>query len=115
MATASIILNTTQQNAVSVIRIDNRGSGSSIESDLAECFAALSSIPTDDPPRLGALICEWYGNHGTVNPSVPTEPDYDDSTHALLDCSNPDSAGRPTGELLTPASGNVSPLDYGGG
>jgi len=113
MATASIVLSTSTQNAVSVVRIDNRGSGSSIESDLAECFGSLSSIPTDDPPRLGALICEWYGNHATVNPSVPTEADYGDSTHALLDCSTPDASGRPTGELLTPATGSVSPLDYG--
>ena len=115
MATASIILNTDAQNALAVVRLDNRGSAASLEADLGEFFASLGTIPLDDPPRLGALLCDWYGlSRSTVKASVPTEPDYDDTTHALLNCSAADAEGRPVGELLTPSSGDVSPLSYGG-
>ncbi len=114
MSTASIVLSTSTRNAVSVVRIDNRGSENSLESDLSECFDSLSSIPLDDPPRLGALICCWYGSErSTVKASTPTEADYDDTTHALLDCSTSDDTGRPVGELLTPATGETSTLTYG--
>jgi hypothetical protein len=113
MATASIVLSTDTESTVSVIRIDNRGSAASLSSDLAECFAALSSIPAGDPPRLAAEIAAYYSNHATVNPSIPTEPDYDDSVHVLLNCSNLDDSGRPIGHLWALPDGDLSPLVYG--
>ena len=113
MATASIILSTDADSAVSVVRIDNRGTASSLSADLAECFAALSSIPAGDPPRLGAEIVAYYSNHATVDPSIPVEPDYDDNIHVLLNCSNVDGSGRPVGQLLSLPEGDLSPLVYG--
>tara|TARA_R110000744_G_scaffold115733_1_gene216550 strand:+ start:148 stop:489 length:342 start_codon:yes stop_codon:yes gene_type:complete len=113
MATASIILSKGNESVVSVIRIDNRGSAASLSSDLAECFAALSSIPAADPARLGAEIAAYYSAHATVNPSIPIEPNYDDNVHVLLNCSNLDGSGRPTGQFLSLPAGDLTSLVYG--
>ena len=115
MATASIIFNTDAELAVSVVRIDNRGSPASLETDLGEAFASFSSIDLSNPPRLGAMVIAWYAaNKSTVKPEAPTEADPDDSTHILLDCSDADSEGRPTGMVSIPSTGEEYPLVYGG-
>tara|TARA_R100000963_G_C4553390_1_gene45357 strand:+ start:147 stop:494 length:348 start_codon:yes stop_codon:yes gene_type:complete len=115
MATASIIFNTVDENAISVVRIDNRGSTASLETDLGEAFASFSSIDLSNPPRIGARVIAWYAeNKSTVKAEAPSEPNWDDSTHVLLDCSTADSAGRPTGTVSIPSTGEEDPLVYGG-
>ena len=113
MATASIIClaDTDLDGAgVAIINIDNRGSVSSLETDLRACFDS-GTVPAD-PGRLSAFICSFYETSmSTVDPSVAMEADWDASAMVMLSTAR--SSGMPVGQVLIPSSGDVSPLDLG--
>ncbi len=111
MSTASIVLQS-DGDSIAVVRIENRGSRASIETDLSAAFGAMASIPADGG-RVAALICAHYeGQVSTVDPVLAVRPDHSDDSLVLLDLDTPDSEGRPTGSVLEPVSGDLSPLTY---
>ena len=115
MATASIILFAQDEEMGPVVWIDNRGSESSLETDLNEAFDSFSSVDLAKPGRIAGQILAWYAeNKSTVNPECRIGPDWGDSTHINMYCSTADSEGRPTAKTLIPSSGDETPFVYGG-
>ena len=115
MATASIVLFTQDGDRGPVVWIDNRGSESSLETDLEEAFTSFSSIDLSKPGRIAGQILSWYEvNKSTVKAECRIGADWDDATHINMDCATADSEGRPTAKTLTPADGDETDFVYGG-
>jgi hypothetical protein len=114
MATASIVFFTQDGDRGPVVWIDNRGSESSLETDLKEAFDTFTP-DLSKPGRIAGQILSWYEvNKSTVDPECRREADWDDSTHINMDCAVADSEGRPTAKTLTPENGDETDFVYGG-
>ena len=115
MATASIVIFSQDGEIGPVVWIDNRGSESSLETDLGEAFGSFSSVDLSKPGRIAGQIIAWYSeNKSTVRPECRSEPDWDDSTHINMYCGDPDPEGRPAAKTLIPSSGDETQFTYGG-
>ncbi len=114
MATASIVFFTQAGDRGPVVWIDNRGSESSLETDLDEAFNTFTP-DLSKPGRIAGQILSWYEvNKSTVKAECRIEADWDSSTHINMDCAAPDGSGRPSAKTLIPASGDETDFVYGG-
>ena len=117
MSTACIVFESVDNEALrdESFFIDNRGSTSSLISDLSAAWVDLAPLDLSKRGELILKLASWYiQNRPTVNIKIiGSWHEAEGQANSIhLVCSVPDDQGRPTAYRVTPRRGNMYSVEW---